>query len=67
MQKGHKDMKINTTQYLEFIKNAIKTDGIKVADIANKMALDIESITLDQYRAAAQILVEAYKKENWND
>jgi hypothetical protein len=60
-------MTISTKQYLEFIKNAIKTEGIKVADIANNMALDIESITLDQYRAAAQILVEAYKKENWND
>ena len=51
--------------YTEFIKNAIETEGYKVADIANKMALETKAITLDQYRAAAQLIVEAYKKANW--
>lgn len=51
---------LNTAQYLEFIRNAIATEGYKVADTANKLALEMEAITLDQYRAAAKILVEAY-------
>jgi hypothetical protein len=52
-------MKITTEMYLEFIRNAIRTDGIHTTDIANKMALEIEAITLDQYLAAAHILVDA--------
>lgn len=50
------EMKITTTQYKQFIQDAIKTDGWKVADIANKMALEIEAISLDQYRMAARII-----------
>jgi hypothetical protein len=48
-------MKVTTEQYIEFIKNAVAT-----ADIANKLALDMEAITLDQYLEAAHILVDAY-------
>lgn len=51
---------ITTEQYIQFIKDAIKTDGIKVTDTANKMALEIGAITLDQYLEAAHILVDAY-------
>ena len=50
---------ITTEMYLDFIHKAIKTDGIHTTDIANKMALDIKAITLDQYLAAAHILVDA--------
>ena len=57
--KGDTNM-IPTTMYLNFIRNAIKTEGIHVADTANKLALEMKRISLDQYRAAAQILVEAY-------
>lgn len=60
-----KTMTITNEMYTEFIKNAIETEGYKVADIANKMALETKAITLDQYRAAAQLIVEAYKKANW--
>jgi hypothetical protein len=56
---------MDTNQYLTFINDAISTEGYKTADIANKMALEIEAISLDQYRAAAQLIVDAYKKENW--
>lgn len=57
-------MKITTKMYLNFIRNAVKTDGIHVTDIANKMALDIGAITLDQYLEAAHILVAAKLAEN---
>jgi hypothetical protein len=53
-------MALNTNQYIEFIREAIKTEGIKVADTANKLALEMKAITLDQYRQAARILVDAY-------
>jgi ribosome-binding protein aMBF1 (putative translation factor) len=56
---------ITDKMYAEFIEEAIKTEGWKTTDLANKMALDIGAITLDQYRMAAQIIVTAYKKENW--
>jgi ribosome-binding protein aMBF1 (putative translation factor) len=67
-KKGKRKMKtmtITNKMYTDFIKNAIETEGYKVADIANKMALETKAITLDQYRAAAQLIVEAYKKANW--
>lgn len=51
---------MKTEMYLNFIRNAATTEGIRVADTANKLALEMKAITLDQYRAAAQILVEAY-------
>jgi hypothetical protein len=51
---------ITDEMYLDFIKNAIKTEGWKVADTANKLALESETISLDQYRAAAKIIVDAY-------
>lgn len=53
-------MKITTAQYKQFIKDAIKTDGWQVTDIANKMALETKAITLDQYRMAARLIVDAY-------
>ena len=53
-------MKITTETYLTFIRNAIKTEGIHTTDIANKMALEMKTITIDQYSAAARILVDAY-------
>lgn len=56
---------ITDKMYADFIKEAIKKEGWKTADLTNKMALDAEAITLDQYRMAAQIIVAAYKKENW--
>ena len=58
-------MIITNEMYRKFIEDAIATEGYKVADIANKKALEMEAITLDQYRMAAQLIVEAYKKANW--
>ena len=51
---------ITTKMYLDFIRKAIKSHGITVADTANKLALETEAITLDQYRLAARVLVDAY-------
>lgn len=59
------NMVITDEMYLEFINNAIETEGWKTADIANKLALETNAISLDQYRAAAQLIVAAYKRENW--
>lgn len=57
--------KLNTEQYIEFIKNTIASEGYKLADAANKIALEQQTITTEQYSEAAKLIVEAYKKENW--
>ena len=54
---------MSTKLYIEFVENAIKTEGINVADTANKLALEMKKISLDQYRKAAQIIVNAYLAE----
>jgi hypothetical protein len=54
---------ITNEMYTDFIKNTIETDGWKVADTANKLALESKKITLDQYRIAAQIIVDAVLAE----
>ena len=51
---------IDTKTYLDFIRTALETDGIQVADKANKIALDEKRITTAQYSAAARIIVKAY-------
>ena len=56
---------ITNEMYTEFIKNAIETEGYKVADTANKIALEQKTITVEQYSMAAKLIVEAYKKANW--
>lgn len=48
-----------TTMYLNFIKNTISNESIKVADIANKKALEMKEITTEQYIEAARIIVKA--------
>lgn len=49
---------MKTKMYLDFIRESIKTEDVHTVDIANKMALEIGAITLDQYLAAAHILVD---------
>ena len=51
---------MSTTMYLNFIKTTVANEGIKVADIANKKALEMKEITTEQYSAAARIIVKAY-------
>jgi hypothetical protein len=46
--------------YMDFIRDTIDNDGWRVADAANKLALETKGITLDQYRVAAQIISEAF-------
>lgn len=53
-------MKLNTNQYIEFIEKTIITEGYKVADTANKLALEAKVITTDQYSLAARLIVDAY-------
>ena len=53
-------MKITTDMYLTSIREAVAKYDIHTADIANKMALEMKAITLDQYRLAASILADAY-------
>jgi hypothetical protein len=54
--------KLDTNQYIAFIKTTIEADGYKVADAANKMALEMKRISTDQYSAAARIIAEAFLK-----
>lgn len=51
---------ITEKMYIDFIKNALETEGIKVADAANKLALESKRIGVELYSKAAQILVAAY-------
>lgn len=51
---------METKMYLDFIRETVADDGIKIADIVNKNALEAGKITTEQYSAAARILVEAY-------
>lgn len=50
---------ITNEMYTEFIKNTIATEGYKVADTANKMALEMKKITTEQYSMAASLIVAA--------
>lgn len=50
---------LNTKQYLDFINNTIATEGYKVADNANKIALEMKKITTEQYSQAARLIVAA--------
>lgn len=51
---------MTTKLYNDFIKNTIKTEGWKVADKANKLALEAKQITVEQYSKAARLIVKAY-------
>lgn len=51
---------MTTTEYIKFIKNTIALEGYKVADTANKLALEQKAITTAQYSKAARLIVEAY-------
>lgn len=51
---------INTKTYISFIKNTIKTDGYKVADAANKIALRDNAISVETYGEAAKLIAKAY-------
>lgn len=55
--------KLDTNQYIDFIKATIETDGYKVADTANKMALEMKRISIEQYSAAARLIADAFLRE----
>ena len=52
--------KLNTNQYIDFIKTTIETEGYKVADTANKMALEMKRISIEQYSKAARLIANAF-------
>lgn len=51
---------MSTKMYMDFVRDTIDNDGWRVADAANKLALKAKAITLDQYRAAAMMIAEAF-------
>lgn len=51
---------LDTKQYIDFIKTTIATEGYKVADTANKMALEMKRISTAQYSAAARLIANAF-------
>lgn len=55
-------MIITDEMYMEFINNTIETEGYKVADTANKLALKDKAITTEQYSKAARLIVAALLK-----
>ena len=52
--------KIDTNQYIDFIKTTIESEGYKVADTANKMALEMKRISTEQYSAADRLIANAF-------
>ena len=56
---------MNTQLYLDFIKETLKTDGIKVADTANKLALEQKKITTEQYSKGARLIVKEHLYRTW--
>ena len=52
--------KLDTNQYIDFIKTTIETEGYKVADTANKMALEMKRINTEQYSKAASLIAQAF-------
>jgi hypothetical protein len=52
--------KLNETQYIEFINNTIASEGYKVADTANKIALEQKAISTDLYSKAARLIAAAF-------
>ena len=57
-------MKSFNKQYIDFIRETITEEGWKVADTANKIALQNKSISQPLYSAAARIIAGARLKEN---
>jgi hypothetical protein len=57
--QGGKKVTITNKMYLDSIKDAIAKEGYKVADTMNKLALEQKAITIEQYSAAAQLIVAA--------
>lgn len=55
---------MDTEQYLNFIRDALKNEGVRVADVANKLALDLKRITTDQYSAAARLIAETWLRDH---
>lgn len=51
---------LNHEQYIDFIKKTIKEEGWKIADTANKLALEQKAITTGQYSEAARLIVDAF-------
>ena len=51
---------LDTNQYIDFIKTTIETEGYKVADTANKMALEMKRISTEQYSKAARLIAKAF-------
>ena len=52
--------KLDTNQYIDFIKTTLETEGYKVADTSNKMALEMKRISTEQYSAAARMIAKAF-------
>ena len=51
---------MSTKMYLDFIKSTIASEGYKVADHANKIALAQGRISTAQYSEAARLIVAAF-------
>lgn len=56
-------MEMDTNIYINFIKKTIADEGIKVADKANKIALELKAITHEQYCKAALEIVKVILAE----
>lgn len=53
-------MILTNEMYTDFINETIETKGWKIADTANKLALEMNAITTEMYSNAARLIVNAY-------
>lgn len=52
--------KITTEQYIDFIKGIIEAEGWRIADKANKIALENKQINAAMYSKAARLIARAF-------
>ena len=57
-------MNQTTANYCEAVRQLLVLKGLDFANAANHAALETDLITLDQFHAAARILVRAYLEDH---
>lgn len=51
---------IDSTEYIDFIREALTNEDYHAVDTMNKMALETQVVTVETYLAAAHLIVDAY-------
>lgn len=52
--------KVTTEQYIDYIKGIVEAEGWRIADKANKIALENKQINVAMYSKAARLIARAF-------